>query len=182
MPVIEILTYSPKNDMDELENFFISGKPDGQEGFETDDQGRMKVGVLRWLLGREVTEAHFFSTPLGHPMKLLMGLVERPESREVPWMFIPGIEDVIRIDGVIGNISDFLPISDLLTGVVPNQKLDDAFVAERAKVQEVVRRIEETPTILSISKAAFLRTLRSEKGTNPKAVFAEVQSKVGMSL
>lgn len=183
MAVVEILAYSPMNNMNALIDFFINGRPDGQGGFETDSRGRMKVGVLRWLHGRQVSEAHFADTPNDHPMKLLMSLVDRPEQREVPWMdFVAGIEEEVRVDGLIGNLSSFTPIDALLDAVVPNQQIDDAFRDGRAKVQEVLARIEADPAILSVSRAEFLRTLKSERGTNPKAVFAEVQAKLNITL
>lgn len=180
MAVVEILAYS-SNDMDEFRRFFIDGKPDGQGGFETDQRGRMKLGVLRWLHGREVREAHFSSTPLGHPMNLFMALVDRPEDVEVPWMdFIPGIEEVIRIDGLIGETNDFPPISTLLSAVVPDNDLDERFKTGRADVQTVLRRINEEPGTLSIGKDQVLRAL--QRGTNAKEVFAEIQSTFGISL
>ena len=183
MPVIEILAYSPTNSMNELIDFFINGRPDGQGGFETDSRGQMKVGVLRWLHGRQVSEAHFANTSNDHPMKLLMALVDRPENRDVPWMdFVAGIDEEVRVDGLIGNLSSFTPTNALLDAVVPNQQIDDAFREGKAKVQEVLARIEANPTILSVSRADLLRTLRGERGTNPRAVFAEVQAKLDITL
>jgi hypothetical protein len=180
MAVIEILAYS-SNDMEAFRRFFIDGRPDGQGGFETDEQGRMKLGVLRWLHGREVREAHFSSTPIGHPMKLFMALVDRPEDREVPWMgVIPGIEGVIRIDGLIGQTSDFPPISSLLAAVVPDDDLNERFRTGRANVQTVLTRLNEEPGTLSIGRDEVLGALR--RGSNAKEVFAEIQSTFGISL
>ena len=180
MPAIEIVAYSP-NDVQEFIDFSINGKPNGQGGFETDNEGRRKIGVLRWLHGREVTEARFFSTPPNHSMKLFMALVQRPEPEVVPWMkLIPGINEMIRIDGVVGEINNLLPVSDLLAAVVPNQQLDDTFQKGRANVQEVLRRIEADSSILSIGKADLLSALL--KGTNVKEVLAEVQSMFEISL
>jgi hypothetical protein len=180
MSVMEILAYSP-NDVQEFIDFSINGKPDGQGGFETDDQGGRKIGVLRWLHGRQVTEARFFSTPPNHPMKLFMALVERPEAEFVPWMkLIPGIEEMVQIDGLIGEINNSPPIGDLLAAVVPNQQLDDAFEQGRANLQEVLKRIDGDPTILSMGKDDLSRAF--VKGTNVQEVLAEVQSKLGISL
>jgi hypothetical protein len=180
MSVIEILVYSP-NDVQEFTDFSINGKSDNQGGFETDERGRSKIGVLRWLHGRQVTEARFFGTPPNHPMKLFMALVQRPESEFVPWMrFIPGIEEMIQIDGLVGEINNVPPISDLMAAVVPNQPLDDAFEKGRANLQAVLKQIEANPSILSIGKADVLRALM--KGTNVKEVLAEVQSRLGISL
>lgn len=180
MAVVEILAYS-SNDMEELRRFFIDGKPDGQGGFETDSRGRMKLGVLRWLHGREVREAHFSSTPIGHPMNLFMALVDRPEDRDVPWMdFIPGIEDVIRIDGLIGGTSDFPPISTLLSAVEPDDDLDERFRTGRENVQTVLRRLSEEPGSVSIGRVEVLRAL--QRGINAREVFAEIQSRFGISL
>ena len=180
MSVIEILAYSPI-DIQEFVNFSINGKPSGQGGFETDDQGRNKIGVLRWLHGREVTDARFFSTPPNHPMKLFMALVQRPEPEVVPWMkFVPGIEEVIRIDGLLGEINDLAPISDLFAAVVPNKQLDDAFAKGRSNVQEVLKSIEADPGKLSIGKDDLLRALG--RGTNVKEVLSEVESRLGISL
>ncbi len=182
MAVIEILTYSPFN-MDIYLPFVKVGKPKAEGGFETDGQGRMKIGVLRWLLGREVPEAHFFSTPQAAPLKLFMALIQRPGAVEVPWMGrIAGFDEMIRIDGLTGQTSSFGPISDLLASLISNTDLDNAFAEGKVNVQRVLDQIAADPTRLSVNKDEFLRTLRSEVGTNPKAVFDEVLAKLGISL
>jgi hypothetical protein len=180
MSIIEVLAYSP-NDVQEFLDFSINGKPDGQGGFETDDRGRSKIGVLRWLHGHQVTEARFFSTAPTHPVKLFMALVQRSAPEFIPWMkLIPGIEEVIRVEGLIGEINNFQPISDLLAAVTPNQQLDDVFQRGRANLQDVLRQIEADPSTLSIGKDDLLSAL--VKGTNAKEVLAEVQSRLGISL
>ena len=134
MPVTDILFYSPFN-MAQFIAFSKNGKPDGKGGFETDGKGRKKVGVLAWLHEIGVREAHFFATPIGHPMKLFMALVERPGDQEVPWMgAIPGFEELLRTDGLIGEISTSPQISELLAAVVKNDELDQAFIQGFSKM------------------------------------------------
>ena len=184
---IEILAYSPKN-VQEFIDFAIRGVPDGQGGFETDPGGRPIIGVLRWLNGRQVPEARFFSTPPNHPIRLFMALIQRPEPIFVPWMsFIPGIEERIQIDGLIGEISDFPPNppGDLLAAVIRSPQLDAAFVAGRTKVQHVLDRIDAEPGRLRLgtepmTKDDLLKAL--ERGIKVNEVFDEVQSKLGISL
>lgn len=185
---IEVLAYSPF-DMTRFSSFVIEGKPLAQGGFEIDGRGRMKTGVLRWLHGRQVPEAHFFTTPPQSPpapsINLFMALVEKPEppDREVPWMrFIVGLEEQINPDGVIGQINNFMPIGEVLTAVRQDDVLNQAFRDGRANVLEVLRQIRENPGRLSVMETQLLRTLRNERGTNPQAVFAEVLDKFGIAL
>ena len=178
MAVIEILAYSPFF-MNDYLSFAKVGKPNGSGGFETDGRHRMKIGVIRWLLGREVPNAHFFNTPEGADLNLFMALVERPGTEVVPWMGrIAGFDDLINIDGRTGETTNSVTITDLLATLTANSDLNNAFTQGRANVQQVLARIAE----LSVDKATFLRTLRSDVGTDPKAVFDEVKAKLGITL
>jgi hypothetical protein len=180
MAAIEILAYSPFF-MNDYLSFVEVGKPNGAGGFETDGRRRMKIGVIRWLLGREVPEAHFFNTPVvgGPGLNLFMALVERPGTEVVPWMGrIAGFDEMINIDGRFGETTSLGPITNLLATLTSNTGLDNAFAQGKINVQQVLARIAE----LSVDRATFLRTLRSDVGTDPKAVFDEVKAKLGITL
>jgi|ERR1700674_1267324 len=182
MPVIEILAYSP-NDMDQFVSFCIEGKPDGKGGYETDDQGRIIGGVLRWLHGREVTEAHFFNSPKDADVQLFVATIERPESYDVPWMKrIPGFEDMIRVDGLVGKAASFASLANPLASVVSNKALDEKFAQGKAHLDHILEQIEQPPQQMPIGKRALLAALRGDVGSDRRAVFGEVQSTFGVSL
>lgn len=178
MAIVEILAYSPFF-MNDYLSFAKVGKPNGAGGFEIDGRRRMKIGVIRWLLGREVPGALFFNTPEGADLKLFMALVQRPGTEVVPWMGrIAGFDELINIDGLFGETTNSVTITQLLATLAPNPDLNNAFTQGQANVQQVLARIAE----LSIDRATFLRTLRSDVGTDPKAVFDEVKAKLGITL
>lgn len=184
MAIIEILAYSPFF-MDDYLNFAKVGKPNGAGGFEIDGRRRMKIGVIRWLLGREVPQAHFFNTPVGASPRpnLFMALVERPGTEVVPWMGrIAGFDELINIDGLFGETTSVGPITNVLATLTSNTDLDNAFAQGKIKVQQVLTVIAAEPGRLSVDRATFLRTLRSDVGTDPRAVFDEVQAKLGITL
>ena len=181
MPTIEILAYTPL-DMDKFIAFCIDGKPDGKGDYETDDQGRKITGVLRWLHGRKVSEAHFFNSAKGDDLQLFAATVQRLETYDVPWMRrIPGFEIMVTADGLIGKTGTFAPLSQLLATVKSNADLDKKFAEGKAKLDQVLE-VMQTEKILPVSQAHLLGTLRGDVGTDTQTVFAEVKEKFGFEL
>lgn len=182
MPVIEILAYTTK-DMDKFVPFVIDGKPDGMGGYETDEQGRLITGVLDWLRGRGVPEAHFFNSAKADDVQLFAATVQRVETYDVPWMRrIPGFEVMVSSEGLIGKTKHFAPLSDLLASVKSNPVLDEEFNKKRAKLEEVLKRMEDPAQTLSVGKRGLLAALRGDVGTDLPAVSDEVKAKFNISL
>ena len=177
MPV-EILAYSPNNLKDFID-FCIKGKPKGSddlEKFETDELGREIRGVMSWLHGGRVRRAQFWHTPLDddHPMPFFMALVERDDVDPVrPWFGtvltsppkiildpdIPGIDKQLRVDGQLGILQDFVPISELLGAITHDTDLDKEFDRQRERVLVVLRQLE------SDMRRMFFAALRGDKGS-----------------
>ena len=186
MSKIEILFYSPL-DLDEFIDFCINGKPTGPDTFEEDEDGNEIFGVISWLNGWAVQKAHFFHTPKGHPMTFFMALVHKHEDdNEVrPWFItdlstppkiilepdIPGIDKVLRVDGELGMLDEPKSLDELLAAIQPDPDLDAAFVAKKARVQDVLNRLEED----SAGRNRFLKALRGKGETMPATeVFKEL--------
>jgi len=185
MPKIEILEYSPL-DLDEFIKFCIKGKETSPGVAAQDEDGRDIFGVMSWLNGWGVPEAHFFHTPKNHPMTLVMVLVQKrdDEEEERPWFStdlsappnitlkpdIPGIDKQLRVDGGLGTLPGFVPIGELLSAVESDPDLDAAFVAQRKRVQDVLKRLEGD----AAGTKRFLEALRSERGSKPAEVFKEL--------
>src|ERR1700737_2225468 len=124
MSVIEIVAYTPV-DMDKFIDFCIHGKPNGTGGYLTDSQGRKITGAFDWLRGRGVAEAHFFHSEKGQDVNLFVATVERKETGNVPWMKdLPGLEVMVTSEGFLGTTPKFASLSDLLTLVRSDTKLD----------------------------------------------------------
>lgn len=163
---IEILAYTPLN-MDEFLTFAREGKPDGQGDFETDEQGRKKVGVLRWLHGREVVNAHFFNTRATDPIQMFIAMIERKENFDVPWLRrIPGFADMVNEDGLVGKDNQFQNLNALLSLLTPNTGLDDAFAQGQAHVDNIVGRIGQNEARIPGGTREFFATLRGDIGTD----------------
>jgi hypothetical protein len=182
MPVIEILAYAPK-DMKKFIDFCIDGKPDGQGDYDTDAQGRKIVGVLRWLHGRGVPEAHFFHSDEGDAVQLFVAMIERKESYDVPWMRrIAGFEEMVISDGLIGRTNQFVNIGDLFSAVKSDPNLDQRFAQGKIDVERILGRIQGSERLLSGGKQGLLAALTGNLGANPQEVFAEVETKLGIAL
>ena len=187
MPKIEILFYSPL-DLDEFIEFCIKGKEEeGSPGVAAKDgDGNEIFGVFSWLNGWAVQDAHFFHTPKGHPMKFFMALVHKHEDDEQgrPWFRtnlsappkiilepdIPGIDKVLRVDGELGMLDTPKSMDELLAAIKSDPDLDAEFAAQRARVQDVLKRLEQDPA----EGERFLAALRGQ-GIKPAAeVFKEL--------
>ena len=185
MSKIEILFYSP-NDLDEFIDFCIRGKEVSKGVAAQDEDGRDIFGVISWLNGWGVTEAHFFHTPKGHPMTFFMALVRKRDNDEVerPWFItdssappkiilepdIPGIDKVLRVDGELGMLDEPQPLNELLAAIQPDPELDAQFVAQRNRVQKTLKGIEGDPA----GTKRFLEALRGVKGSKSAEVFKEL--------
>lgn len=181
MSEIEILAYSP-NDIDEFIAFCIEGKPDGNGGHQTDARGREIRGVLSWLHGREVPEAHFFNSTKNDDTQLFIAMIQRTETEAVPWMdTIPGFQSVINVEGLIGTTTTFPPISEVLAAVVPNKELDERFAQGKANLETVLERLEQEPAGIGVTRAEILAALKGGR-SNSRAVLDKVQSVFGISL
>lgn len=184
MSKIEILFYSP-NDLDEFIDFCIRGKEVSKGVAAQDEDGRDIFGVISWLNGWGVTEAHFFHTPQGHPMTFFMALVRKRENDDVerPWFItdssappkiilepdIPGIDKVLRVDGELGMLDEPQPLNELLAAIQPDPELDAEFVAQRARVLNALEGLADAP-----QKQRFLAALRGQGETKrAAAVFKE---------
>jgi len=182
MPVIEILAYTAKN-IDEFIAFVSDGKPDGKGGYETDEQGRLITGVLDWLHGRGVAEAHFFNSAKADDVQLFVATVLRSETYDVPWMKrIPGFEAMVTSDGLIGKTAQSAPLSNLLASVKSNADLDKKFTDGKKKIDDVLKVMEDPTNTLSVGSRGLFAALRGDIGTDPQAVFDEVKTKFGIAL
>ena len=175
MRKVEILFYSPLN-MRRFIDFCIMGDPDDDENF----------GVISWLHGWGVREAHFFHTPENHAMKFFMALVHKHEDDPTtrPWFIvdlsdaptitlepdIPGIDKVLGVDGELGMLNEPQSIGQLLGAVTLDEELEAAFAATKKKVDAVLKRLENDPD----GTERFLAALRSEKASKPAEVFKEL--------
>jgi hypothetical protein len=185
MSKIEILFYSPL-DLGEFIDFCILGKPTGPDTFEKDEDGNDIFGVISWLNGWGVQEAHFFHTPPGHPMTFFMALVRKHENdNDVrPWFItdqsappriilepdIPGIDKVLRVDGELGMLDEPQSIEELLAAIQPDPILDAAFVAKQKRVQDVLKQLEQD----SARRERFLAALRGKRESQPEKLFKEL--------
>lgn len=170
--VIEILAYTPL-DMDEFLTFAREGKPDGQGDFETDEQGRKIVGVLRWLHGREVVKAHFFNTRATDPIQMFIAMIERKENYDVPWLRrIPGFAEMVNEDGLVGKNDHFDDLNALLSALTPNAELDEAFAQGQADVENIVGRIAQNEATVPGGTREFFATLRGDIGTDQQLLGA----------
>lgn len=183
MPVIEIVAYTP-NDMDEFIKYCIEGKPDGRGGHLPDSQGRKITGVLDWLRGRGVREAHFFSSKNGEEVLLFAATIDRPEPSKVPWMGnLPGFEEVVNVEGLIGEAMEFRPLSDLLELVTSNTELDDLYNKLKEELDDLLIRMEKNPELMpNVGKQELLAALRGELGANTDEIYEEVEKKFKLKL
>lgn len=187
MSKTEILFYSPLN-LREFIDFCIIGKETspGSGVAAKDEDGDDIFGVISWLNGWGVQEAHFFHTPEGHPMTFFMALVHKHEDDPTtrPWFItdlsappkiilepdIPGIDKVLRVDGELGMLDKPKSIGELLAAIKPDPILDAAFVAKQQRVQDVLKRLEGDPA----GRKRFFEALRGERKSKPAEVFKEL--------
>ena len=197
MSKVEVLFYSPL-DLEEFIEFCILGKEVGPGVAAKDENGNDILGVISWLVGWGVQEAHFFHTPITekptpenptpkkHPWTFFMALVRKREgdNRERPWFItdlsaapriiiqpdIFGINRVLRVDGELGMLPDFLPIGELLAAVKPDPVLDAAFEAKKQRVQPVLKQLEQDEA----GTKRFLAALRGERASKPAELFKEL--------
>ena len=190
MPKIEILFYSPL-DLDEFIDFCIRGKETSPGVAAKDEDGNDIFGVISWLNGWGVQEAHFFHTPKNHPMTFFMALVHKHEDEDEvrPWFStnlstppkiilepdIPGIDKVLRVDGELGMLDEPKSLDELLAAIKSDPDLDAEFAAQRARVQDVLKRLEQD----SAGRRRFLAALRGQ-GEIKRA--AEVFKELNFSL
>jgi|GEM_PF-1989578 len=175
MPVIEIVAYNPVN-MDEFIEYCINGKPDGTGGHKPDPQGRKITGVLDWLRGRGVPEVHFFHSTVKDNVQLFAATINRPENNDVPWMGnVPGFEEMIELDGLIGKTDKFASLADLLSTVKSDTKMDDLYKTLKVALDKLLDSMDKDPKLLpTIGKQRLLAALRGEVGANTDEVFEEV--------
>lgn len=179
MANIEILAYCPIN-MDDFLFFCVNGAPDGKGSWLPDIYGRKKTGVFDWLYGREVPEAHFYTSLPEDRAPLFAATVFRPESGPMPWTKnIPGFEDLLVKDGLVRLDGQF-PAPDLpLATLRRRPDLDDQFVAGRAKVKEVLDGLQargDGPFNIQ----AFRAALRGEAGTDLASLTADLRSDLNL--
>jgi len=180
MPVIETLAYVPI-DMDKFIDFVIDGKK--ENGVHVTVGGQIATGVISWLQGRGVKEAHFFNSPAGDPMQLFVATIQKPETYERPWMKeIACFAEYVKTDGLIGTITNFAPIGSLFASVASNPILDQKFAMGALRVETIRESIRRGEPAFPIAEEELLATLRGEKGTDPQALFSEVKKSFGFSL
>lgn len=178
MATIEILAYRVKN-MKDFIAYSFDGKRDANGEFETDDQGRKITGVLRWLQGREVPEAHFFHTSGDDkdPLNLFVAMVQRIEGYDVPWMRrIPGFEEMVTSDGLLGIATEFNPLGALLATIESDPDLDARFAQGRDGVRRLLEPLSRD------ERRDLLATLRGDIGTDQQGVFDQARTQFSVSL
>ena len=186
MPKIEILFYIPTN-LDEFIDFCIRGKETSPGVAAKDEDGNDIFGVISWLNGWGTEEAHFFHTPKDHPMTFFMALVHKHEDDDEvrPWFRrvaatppkialqpdIPGIDKLLRLDGELGLLDEPKSLGELLSAVKSDPDLDAAFVAQKARVQDALDRLEQDLA----GRKRFLAALRGEGEIKPATqIFREL--------
>ena len=178
MATIEILAYRVRN-MNEFIAFCLDGQRDATGEFKTDIQGRKITGVLRWLHGREVPAAHFFHTSGGanDPLQLFVAMVQRVEGYDIPWMRrIPGFEDMVTTDGLLGTITQFSPLNALLDTIASDPQLDERFAQGRGDVNRILEAMPRE------ERRQLLATLRGDIGTDQQELFGQVNQRLNISL
>ena len=173
MSKVEILFYSPL-DLDEFIDFCIRGKKTPTGATAQDEDGNEIFGVISWLVGWGVQDVQFFHTPKNHPMTFFMALVHKHEDDDEvrPWFItdlsappkiilepdIPGIDKVLRVDGELGMLDNPIPLDQLLAAIKPDPVLNAEFGAQKARAQDVLKRLEQDPG----GRKRFLAALRGE--------------------
>jgi hypothetical protein len=162
--------------MDEFIAFVIDGKRKANGEHEVDGEGRKITGVIKWLQGRGVQEAHFFNSAKGDNVQLFASTVLKPEIYERPWMKeIPGFEAMIENEGLLGITSAFAPIANLLASVKSNATLDDIFAQTKLRVDKIRVAFQTQADAVRFGEKEFMAALRGDEGTDSDAVFAEVE-------
>jgi hypothetical protein len=180
MSKIEMLAYSPL-DMAKFVDYFVNGILDENGKPKKDEDDREITGVMAWLHGRLVTEAHFFSSPAESttPVKLFVSSIQSIEPKVVPWMKrVPWFHHMVRDDGLIGLVPDFASATEPgmatpLDWVVPRHDLDAIFVEGKAKLAEI------DFSKLSFSQEDLLAALQGD--SDLRALLSETESKLGIS-
>src|SRR5215470_20043903 len=127
MATIEILAYLPIH-LDDFLFFCANGAPDGHGSWLPDIFGRKKTGVFDWLYGREVPEAHFYTSRPEDPVPMFAATVFRPETGPMPWTKnIPGFEDLLVKDGQVGTGAQFPSLDLPLATLIRRPDLDKQF-------------------------------------------------------
>ncbi len=189
MAKVEILFYTPLN-MAEFIDFCIIGKETspGSGVAAKDAEGNDIFGVISWLNGWGVQEAHFFHTPPeDDSIKFFMAIIRKHEDDATvrPWFSqvagppskitlhpdIPGIDKVLSVDGELGMLDQPISIQEVLALIKDDPKLDAEFVAQRARVQDALKQLEGNQA----GRNRFLAALRGAGEIKPAAdVFKEL--------
>lgn len=138
MAKIEILCYSPL-EMPKFLDYFVNGLKDENGKYLKDEYDQKITGVIAWLHGRGVKNAHFFSSGLDEPVKLFLALIEPKEPIVVPWMTrIPFFSYMVTDDGIFGSAPDFSTVGETPLALVKSRPdLDAIFKKEQEKVDKI---------------------------------------------
>jgi hypothetical protein len=179
MTNIEILAYLPMKMKDFL-FFCVNGAPDGHGGWLPDQYGRKKTGVFNWLYGREVPEAHFYTSDPAEAVQVFGATVQRLEPMAVPWMDnIPGFKDLLNVDGELGSAPSFPPLNVPLATLATNADLDKQFVDGRTKIIRVFDSLRtDEPGKWSFTAPTLRAALRGDVGTDLDAFLGEIDTKL----
>jgi hypothetical protein len=189
MAKTEILFYTPLN-MDEFIDFCIIGKETspGSGVAAKDEEGNDIFGVISWLNSWGVQEAHFFHTPPEDDrIKFFMAIIRKHEDDPTvrPWFIkvagppskitlhpdIPGIDEVLRVDGELGMLDQPISIQEVLALIKEDPKLDAEFMAQKARVQDALKKLEGNQA----GRDRFLAALRGAGEIKPAGdVFKEL--------
>jgi len=179
MPDVESLAYSPL-DMVQFLDFVVNGIKDENGNFKRDEDDREITGVIAWLHGREVPEAHFFASAPDDPVQLFVSVIQPTEDEVVPWMDrVPGFRHMVRVDGKIGDASSFAAASvpgNPLSFVVHRPDLDAIFNQTKEAIAKI--NLEEA----GIKKPELLRTLMGKRGTNLNALLSRVKDTQNLDI
>jgi hypothetical protein len=181
MPIIEIVAYTPLN-MDKFIDYCLNGKPDGMGGHYPDPQGRKITGVFDWLRGRGVPKAHFFHTKISDEVNLFAATIQKPEGEDddVPWMGnLPGLEQMITVDGRLGKTGAFASLSDLLATVTADTEMDDLYNNLKDALDGFLEKMRDPEFLPTVGKQRLLAALRGEVGANTDEVFEEIARRHG---
>ena len=180
MAKIEILAYCPM-DMNEFIDYFVNGIKDNNGNTIKDEDDREVTGVIAWLHGREIPEAHFFSSAPEDPVQLFMAVIQPTEDEDVPWIGrVPGFKRMVRDDGKIGDADGFSAAGSAgnspLGFVKPRPDLDTIFRDEKQRIASI------DFTRVPFTKDTLLRTLQGKRGTNLSKLLGETNSRLNLNI
>jgi hypothetical protein len=117
-------------------------------------------------------------------VQLFAATIHRLEPLPIPWFLnIPGFNDLLVPDGVVGAASNFPALGQPLANLISRPDLDEEFIARRDNVERVLTSLRhEASGTLPFSAESFRAALRGERGTDLSTMVVEIRNKLGIQL